>query len=153
MRITRNGNAPTWGGWLFLALGAGVLFLRGTRAEADPSERFALAAIAAVLAAAGALVVIRAYRQTLTVQPELRRIVVEERTRFGTRSRVVRFDEVRAVAVEEQVDPDPDARPFERSSFRVVLRLRDGTSVPVTDFAPDAERSARTQDEIVRALG
>ena len=152
VRFVRHGGMPVWGGWLFVGMGAAVLALRHHWAGAESTERLALALVGAVLATAGALVVIRGFSQTITIQPGTEQLVVEDRTRFRTKRRVIPFGEIREVTVESHTDPDPDSRPFERTTHRVIVRLRDGSEVPITDFTLDADATARIRSDVARRL-
>jgi hypothetical protein len=153
VRNVRSNNSPVWGGWLFVGLAAGVLLLRHGRSPAGSSESVGLAVVAAIFAVAGGVVVVRAFRQTITLSPEARSLTIEDRTRFSTQRRVIRFDAIQEVTVEAYTDPDPDAWPFQQTTHRVVVRLRDGTELPITDFAASPEFAAKTRsavDELLR---
>jgi hypothetical protein len=153
LRLTRTNGAPAWTGWLFVAMGAGVLLLRQLRDGAGVEERLGLALVAAVLTAVGALVVMRGFRQIITVDPLGRRLLVQDRTRFGSQTRSVPFAVIREVAVESWTDPDPDARPFQQTTHRVLVRLRDGSALPLTDFTLDAAAVAGIREDVARRLG
>lgn len=150
MTFKRTNNAPTWGGWLFVAMAAGVALLASRAAGA--TERIGLGLVAAVFATAGVVVVVRRYEQTTRVDRARRRVVIDEHTRFNVRRRDVPFTDIAAVEVESYTDPDPDARPFQTTTHRVVLALRDGEKVAVTDFALDAELTRATRDALAEAL-
>jgi len=150
LRFIRYGGMPVWGGWLFVGLGAAVLALRHYLAGADSTERLALALVATILATAGAVVVIRGFSQTVTIQPGTQQLIVEDRTRFRTKRRIIPFGEVREVTVESHTDPDPDSRPFERTTHRVIARLRDGSEVPITDFTLDADATGQIRSDVAR---
>ncbi len=152
LRFTRHGGAPVWGGWLFVCMGAGVLVLRHFRAGAEAPERLGLALVAGILGTAGALVVARRFRQTVTFHSRTGSLVIEDRTRFGYRRRSIRFDEIREIAVDEHADPDPDSRPFGTTTYQLVARLRDGSEVPVTDLVPGAASTEEARTEVVRFL-
>jgi hypothetical protein len=153
LRIVRTNNSPVWGGWLFVGMGAGVLLLRQLRSDAGTQEQVGLAVVAAIFIAVGAVVVVRAWRQTSTFLAATRQLVIEERTRFSSKRRVLPFDQVERVEVESFTDPDPDARPFEQTSYRLVVRLHEGTRIPITDLVPGQEAVARLRDEVAVRLG
>jgi hypothetical protein len=150
LRFTRPGGSPVLGGWVLVCTGGAVLVLRHYLIGADSTEGLALVLVAGVLSTAGAVVVVRKFRQTITIQAPTMQIVVEDHTRFRSRRRIIRFQEVRELAVEAQTDTDPDARTYQLTTYRLVARLRDGTDVPITDFGLDAEDVAKIREDVAR---
>ena len=148
----RTNYAPVLNGWLFIGLGAGLVLLRQLRTTAGSEERLALALVAAAFVVAGAAVVVLGFSQVVTFEPGSRRVIIVDRSRFGTGRRVLRFDQIREVRVESWTDPDPDARALEPVTHRVLLRLMDDTEVPLTDSSLDEGRAEAIRSQLARLL-
>jgi hypothetical protein len=135
VELNLHHGAPVWGGWLFVALGAAAI--GGWRYLLPSEDAAGLAVVGAIFGVAGLVVVVRAQRQQITLDAGRRMMVVVDRSRFGASRRVVPFNAIARLAVEDHTDPDPDARPFQQTTYRVVALLRDGHELPLTDFSRD----------------
>jgi hypothetical protein len=136
-RLILHNGAPTWGGWLFVAMGLGAF------GWGSVSGLGGLTFVGLLLGGAGAIVVVRRHRREITLDAGRGRLIVVDSTRFGSTRRVVSFGDVARVGVEAWTDPDPDARPFQQTVYRVVAHLQDGTELALTDFAGDRAATDR----------
>lgn len=146
-QLTLHNGAPVWGGWLFVAMGLGTL------AWGALTDVGGLTIVGLILVGVGAIVVIRRHRREITLDPQRAALIVVDSTRFGSTRRVVPFREVTRVGVEDWTDPDPDARPFQQTVYRVVAHLRDGTQLALTDFAGDRAATDRRRVELAALIG
>ena len=132
--LIRDGGSPMWSGWFAWGMAACCLIYRSIHVEGDASEKLGLAIVAGIFAVTGALILGRRYRQRISISRRDQRIVVEDSTRFSRSRKTILFRNIKSVELESYTDPDPDARPFQRTDYRVVLRLHDGQELPLSDF-------------------
>lgn len=133
---------------MLVCMGAAVLVLRHYLTGTDSTARLALVFVAGVPLIAGTVIVVRKYSQTITIQALTMQIIVEDHTRFRSRRRIIRFQDIRELAVEANTDNDPDSRTYQTSTYRVVARLHDGTAIPITDFGLSAGEVATIRTEV-----
>ena len=148
IRFTRPGGSPVLPGWVLIGVGALLLVLRHHLPGAGATGLLALALVAGVLLAVGVVIVVRKHSQTITIQASTMQIIVEDHTRFRSRRRIIRFQEVRELAVEARTDGDPDSRNYQSTTYRVVARLHDGNDIPCTDFGLGAEEVERIRKDV-----
>lgn len=129
-------------------MGAAVLVLRHYLTGTDSTARLALVFVASVLLIAGTVIVVRKYSQTITIQALTMQIIVEDHTRFRSRRRIIRFQDIRELAVEANTDNDPDSRTYQTATYRVVARLHNGTAIPITDFGLSAGEVETIRTEV-----
>ena len=115
-----------------LAIGAvvvGLVLMFGFRhfqGSGDMLAGFLLGVLLLVIGAAGLAV---SGAQTVTVDPAYRRIVVEDRTLLGARSREIAFTEIRDISVGYQGKKSNFVQ-----TYYLVLKLTSGSEYPL--FAP-----------------
>lgn len=147
LKIVCHRNNPPVGGWAGLGLGLLCLVLR-LRSPAASSQAFWLQACAGMFGLIGAWILLWAPKRTTIVDADQNRVFIEDRNRFKTRTRVIPFALIAGVATREWEDPDPDLRPFKSVHSWLVLRLRSGEEIEMTDHNSGARAFDTLESEV-----
>lgn len=151
IKITSHRNNSPLSGWAGIGLG-GLCFALSFCNQDAPQAKFALLILAGMFLAIGCGILIWFPRRIIIVDPTIGEIQIEDLSRFGKKIRILPFDEIAEIVMQEWVDPDPDIRPFKRVLYWLALRLHSGEEVEITDQTPGKEDVSELRGKLANCL-
>ncbi len=132
--LRRKSGVPVWSGSFALGMAALSVGYRQLHFDMEPDQKLVLALIAAVLGLAGGILLSWRHPQQISLSRRDRKITFQDGPPFFRTRHTVYFRTIRVVEVESDTASLPSDAPLPPRSFRVVIRLFDGRSLPLSDF-------------------
>jgi hypothetical protein len=151
LKIVSHRNNPHVSGWAALGLGLLCLAL-GQYSPAASSQAFWLKIGSGMFFLIGVGILVWSPRRTTVVDPGLEQVIVADRDRLKSSTRVIPFSTVAEVALREWEDPDPDIRPFKSIHYWLALRLTTGEEIEITDRQLRSDQFQQLKASILERL-